>query len=110
MGGEGLPEGVRVEVRFYIARSGVLVAGEGLVRILEAVEEAGSLRAASRRLGMNYKKLWTKLNRAETLLGFKLVVGRGRKGSRLTSEARALLREYNRVREAVESCILRPNK
>ncbi len=110
MGGEELPKGVRVEVRLYIARGRILVAGEGLVRILEAIEEAGSLRAAARRLGMNYRKLWTKINRAETLLGFKLVVGRGRRGSRLTSEARALLREYNRVRGAVESCILRTNK
>ena len=110
MEGERLPEGVNVEVRLYIARGGILVAGEGLVRILEAIEEAGSLRAAARKLGMNYRKLWTKLNRTETLLGFKLVVGRGRRGSKLTSEARALLREYNRVRGALESCILRANK
>lgn len=83
-------------------KDGAVVGGEGLVRMLEAVERCGSIRLAAKSLGMNYKRFWLRLSNAERMLGLKLVErGRGRSGSRLTDEGRKLVSEYARFAELV---------
>jgi len=102
----GLPSGVKVGFKIYILRDNAVVAGEGLVEILEAIEEAGSLYSAAHALKMNYRKLWTKLSLAERILGIKLVDrGRGRQGSRLTDAGRSLIKLYREYHDRVSLCV-----
>jgi molybdate transport system regulatory protein len=72
--------------------------GDGPARLLNGVEEWGSLRKASQELGMSYNKAWRILHAAEERLGFALldrsVGGSLGGGSQLTSEARDLMRRY----------------
>ena len=51
---------------------GLRFFGEGPCRLLRAVEETGSLRAAAASMGMAYSKATRLLRQAESALGFSL--------------------------------------
>ena len=73
--------------------------GEGPYKLLRKVEQLGSLNKAAQDMNMSYSKAWSIIKRAEKELGFKLVEsntgGVGGGGSRLTSQARTLLNQYD---------------
>ncbi|OFW61168.1 MAG: hypothetical protein A2133_10665 [Actinobacteria bacterium RBG_16_64_13] len=75
--------------------------GDGPARLLDGVEEWGSLRKAAQELGMSYNKAWRILHAAEERLGFPLldrsVGGSLGGGSHLTPEAQDLMRRYRMV-------------
>jgi len=100
----GLPEDVTVKCRTYIFRAGITVGGEGLVSVLEAVEREGGLNAAARSLGINYRRIWNRINATERILGVKLVErGRGRR-ARLTGAGRALIELYRGFQDRLKDC------
>ena len=72
--------------------------GDGPARLLDGVEEAGSLRKAAAELGMSYNKAWRILHAAEERLGFPLldrsVGGSLGGGSHLTPQAQDLMKRY----------------
>ena len=78
--------------------------GEGPCRLLTAVEETGSVRAAALSMGMAYSKALKLLNRAEAALGFPLTMrtagGRDGGGSVLTPQGKEWLKKYEAYRAA----------
>lgn len=78
--------------------------GEGPARLLHAVEEHGSLRAAAASMGMAYTKALKILKNAENALGFPLTIrvtgGRDGGGSSLTLEGKEWLKRYESYRDA----------
>lgn len=78
--------------------------GEGPCRLLHAVEETGSLRAAAQSMGMAYTKAMKILKNAEKALGFPLTVrttgGRSGGGSCLTVKGKEWLKCYEEYRNA----------
>lgn len=72
--------------------------GDGPARLLDGVQQAGSLRKAAAELGMSYNKAWRILHAAEQRLGFPLmdrsVGGNLGGGSQLTPQAKDLLERY----------------
>ncbi len=44
-------------------------------------------------MGINYRRLWTRIKQAEKLLGKRLVVS-DKRGSRLTEEAKKIIKAY----------------
>ena len=84
--------------------SGRKFFGEGPCRLLELVEETGSLRCAAASMEMAYSKALKLIKQAEAALGFSLTVrsagGRDGGGSTLTAEGRAFLRQYEAYRDA----------
>lgn len=78
--------------------------GEGPCRLLHAVEETGSLRAAAQSMGMAYTKAMKLLKTAEQALGFPLTTrttgGRAGGGSQLTEQGREWLNRYEQYRDA----------
>ena len=74
--------------------------GEGPCRLLHAIEQTGSLRAAAQSMQMAY----TKVRHAEQVLGFALterkIGGKGGGGSVLTDEAKEFLYRYEQYRDA----------
>lgn len=85
--------------------------GEGPARLLHAVEENGSLRAAAASMNMAYTKALKILRNAESALGFPLTIrvtgGRDGGGSRLTLEGKEWLNRYESYRDACISANLR---
>jgi len=78
--------------------------GEGPARLLHAVEETGSLRAAAKSMDMAYTKALRILKNAEAALGFPLTDraagGKDGGGSRMTSEGKEWLTRYEAYRDA----------
>ena len=78
--------------------------GEGPCRLLRAVEETGSLRAAAISMDMAYSKAMKLLKTAEAALGFPLIHrttgGRSGGGSLLTAEGKTWVRQYEAYRNA----------
>ena len=78
--------------------------GEGPARLLHAVEETGSLRAAATGMNMAYTKALKLIKNAEAALGIVLIArtagGKDGGGSRLTEEGKEWLRRYEAYRDA----------
>lgn len=85
--------------------------GEGPARLLHAVEEKGSLRAAAASMNMAYTKALKILKNAESALGFPLTIrvtgGKDGGGSRLTLEGKEWLSRYESYRDACISANFR---
>jgi molybdate transport system regulatory protein len=83
--------------------------GDGPARLLDGVEQWGSLRKAAQELGMSYNKAWRILHAAEERLGFPLldrsVGGSLGGGSHLTSEAQDLMTRYRAVAKEAEHAL-----
>ena len=77
--------------------------GEGPYRLLRAVEETGSLRAAAGTMDMAYTKALKMLRHAEQAVGTSLTTrstgGKDGGGSRLTPEGKELLAKYEAYRD-----------
>ena len=73
--------------------------GPGVIRILELVQENGSLSESYRAMGLSSSKGWRIIKRAEEDLGFDLLEsfsgGKGGGQSRLSERGRELLNNYN---------------
>jgi molybdate transport system regulatory protein len=92
---------MRIRTKVWLEdEQGNAVFGEGRKRILELVEEHGSLSEAAKELKMSYRAVWGKIHATEKRLGIKLVVtrvGSRRGGSELTPKARELIKAYNEL-------------
>lgn len=79
--------------------------GMGRVKILEAIEQHGSINAAAKALKMSYRAVWGRINATEERLGKALVVrqigGNKGGGSALTPYAKDLLVEFKAFRRQV---------
>jgi molybdate transport system regulatory protein len=83
--------------------------GEGPDKLLQRVEASGSLHKAAAQMKMSYRKAWLMLRAMEQRLGFPLlerkVGGVSGGGSRLTPEARVLMKRYEAFRQEVEGAL-----
>ncbi|KYK37475.1 MAG: LysR family transcriptional regulator [Theionarchaea archaeon] len=89
--------------------TGKFILGEGTARLLHAIEEKGSLSEAARSLEISYAHAWRKIREIEKNLGKKVVERRrgGKAGgsSVLTREGEVLVKEYERLKMAVENVL-----
>ncbi len=94
---------IRMELRFC-TDEGERFFGEGPYRLLAGIAQRGSLRAAAKEMGMAYTKAFAILKRAEAQFGFALtrrtIGGKGGGSSRLTDEAKELMKRYEAYRAA----------
>ena len=78
--------------------------GEGPARLLQCVEEQGSLRSAAMAMGMAYTKAMKLVKQAESSLGYSLIArttgGKDGGGSILTPEGKRWLLTYEAYRDA----------
>ncbi|UCD59287.1 MAG: LysR family transcriptional regulator [Candidatus Hydrogenedentota bacterium] len=89
----------RIEVRskVWLEAGGLPLIGSGRADLLRAVERTGSINAAAKQLGMDYRRAWGLIDSMEKRLNFKLVArrrGGADRGTSLTDEARRLLALY----------------
>jgi molybdate transport system regulatory protein len=85
--------------------------GDGRARLLEAIEQRGSLRKAAEAFEMSYRNAWGYLRELERAAGFKFVEraagGGPDSGMRLTEAGKRFLRHYRTFRGAVEASMTR---
>jgi molybdate transport system regulatory protein len=93
----------KLRTKLWIAdSSGNVIFGMGRVKILEAVEQYGSINAAAKSLKMSYRAVWGRIKATEERLGRQLVVrttgGSSGGGSVLTPYARELVASFKAFR------------
>jgi molybdate transport system regulatory protein len=92
--------------KLWIEEDGKLVLSDYRVRLLELIDETGSLAEAAARMQLSYRRAWGKVREIEQNLGLKLVEsaagGAGGGGSRLTDDGHRLVAMFERFRKAAE--------
>ncbi len=96
---------VRPGWKLWLESGGNPVFGRGVASLLEAIRDVGSILAASRATGIQYRRVWTLISNTEEKLGVKLIRrsrgGAGGGGSSLTPVATMLLKRYHFLENAM---------
>lgn len=94
------------KIKTWVTFDDKLKFGEGRARLLELIDEHGSLQKAAEEFRMSYRNAWGYLGELERAAGFKFVErapgGGPRSGMRLTKEAKQFLGSYWKFRAGVE--------
>jgi molybdate transport system regulatory protein len=102
---------MKPKVKVWVAFGDELKFGEGRARLLELIEERGSLQQAAREFEMSYRNAWGYLGELERAAGFKFVErapgGGPRSGMRLTDQAKRFLVRYRKFREGIDRAVQR---
>jgi molybdate transport system regulatory protein len=101
----------RVRGKVWLEARGRFAVGDGGVRLLQSIDDTGSIRAAAAKVGWSYRHTLAYIDNAETALGQTLVArtrgGNDRGGAALTARGRDFVSRYGRFREAVEDALHR---
>jgi molybdate transport system regulatory protein len=93
---------VTPRAKVWLEVEGEYAFGLGICRILEAVDETGSIKNAAARIGRSYRHIWSRIKNVEKTLGIALVTtqvgGAGSRRSTLTEPARELATKYRQMR------------
>ncbi len=88
-----------------------LALGPGKIRLLEQVDETGSIRGAASGMKMSYRRAWLLLQATEAIFGEPLVEtvtgGQRGGGARLTVLGRKVIDHYRSVERSVEGASTR---
>lgn len=80
--------------------------GPGVCRLLQYIDETGSIQAAASKMHMSYSKSWKMVNKVEKEMGFPFLdrCNGGKKGgsSTLTEEGRLFIERYQAMRTDME--------
>ena len=100
---------LRARSKVWLELDGEPVFGDGKADLLETIDRAGSLRAASDALQISYRALWGRLRGMEQRLGVRLGARRaggvGGGAARLTPAGRRLLEQYRRFRDGLNEIV-----
>ncbi len=101
---------MQIKFKIWIENDeGELIIGEGLLKLLTAIKETGSISRASKEINMSYRTAWGKLKKLEKRLGYQLVEKKhgGEKGggTTLTSNGEKLLENYNQIYQNTEAFV-----
>jgi len=87
--------------------AGNVIFGLGRLKMLEAIRQHGSIRAAAQELGMSYRAIWCRIKATEERLGIRLLVrnvgGYSGGGSKLTPQAEQFIEHFRRVHKKIEA-------
>lgn len=92
---------LEVRSKIWVELEGEVVFGGGRRALLEAIDEYGSIRQATAKLGMSYRAAWGKIKATEERLGIQLLdkyTGGKQNGATLTPEAKKLLNNYRQFK------------
>lgn len=103
-------EGLAPRFKLWVAHGDTeSIFGGGKWRLLRAIDNTGSLKAATETLGISYRKAWGDLKQAEKSLGIKFIEkhrgGPDGGETRLTPTGKKWLTEYDRFHAAIEKTV-----
>ena len=101
----------RPAIQLRILLTAETVLGPGKADLLEGVQETGSIAAASRRMGMSYKRAWYLIDTMNSYFKAPLVVstkgGKAGGGAKLTATGSDVLKRYRRMEADAEKIAVR---
>ena len=102
---------MKPKLRVWVTFGDDLKFGDGRARLLERIEELGSLRKAAQEFEMSYRNAWGYLRELESAAGFKFVArapgGGPNSGMRLTAAGKRFLGRYRKFRQGLDSAAKR---
>lgn len=102
---------LEVRSKIWLEVDGAPVFGHGREELLRLVQQTGSINAASKEMGIPYRKAWTYIDAMEKRLGFALVNrlkgGAGGGESTLTTQAVALLEKFDLLQKGFKASVNR---
>ncbi len=98
---------MEIQLKISLANNqGETFMGIGLVWLLRAVDESGSISRASKEMKLSYAKALKIINRLEENLGQKLLIrkhgGCDRGGAELTPFGRKFIEKYDRLQSSIK--------
>ncbi|MCX5707928.1 MAG: winged helix-turn-helix domain-containing protein [Candidatus Omnitrophica bacterium] len=100
---------LKVKSKVWLEKNNSLVLGDGRFRILQAIDETGSINKAAKKLDMSFRHAWSYIDSSEKTLGIKLIQrekgGRYGGGSRLTPRAKKLVQKLARLNAEVKDFV-----
>lgn len=98
---------MKVAYKMWLEKRGNPVFGSGIHRMLELINETGSLHKAADRLDMSYRAAWGKIRTFEKTLNVEILeTGRhGRTGARLTETGRKMLKIFGQIQQEMDQLI-----
>lgn len=89
----------RLNFKVELDNGGAL--GPGKIRLLEFIDEKGSIRSAASAMGMSYRRAWLLLHEVEDMMGASVFApetgGRKGGGTALTAAGRAIVHHYRSI-------------
>ena len=71
-----------------------IIIGEGRAKILEHIDQTGSMNQAAKLMKMSYKAVWSKIKATEKHMNACIVHADRKEGSRLSQDGKNLLKKY----------------
>ncbi|MGD9596525.1 winged helix-turn-helix domain-containing protein [Wolinella succinogenes] len=95
---------MRAKIKVWIENDkGEILFGEGKTKLLEMIEELGSISKAAQECGIDYKKAWNHVKLIEEKIKDPIIVrkkgGKDGGGSTLTPKGKELIEAYKNMRE-----------
>jgi molybdate transport system regulatory protein len=94
----------------WVEADGEVVLSAWRVRLLETIQNSGSIRAAAGRLNIPYRRAWQKVHEMEDRSGLRLIEtevgGEGGGGARLTEHGHDVVARFHRFEAGLEAEIL----
>ena len=75
-----------------------IIIGEGRAKILEHIDQTGSMNQTAKLMKMSYKAVWSKIKTTEKHMNACIVHTDRKEGSRLSKEGKELLKKYKRLK------------
>lgn len=105
---------LEVKSKTWLEADGKFIIGEHGIALLDAIEELGSIQQAVKRVGWSYRRAWGYLKTMEQHAGIPILLishgGAAGGGTRLTPQARKLLRDYKRLQKTLRATIQRKSR
>jgi len=100
-----------MEIRFktWLENKGEVIAGNGKVKLLQFIDELGSIQKAADEMGMSYRHAWGFIQKIEQHAGTKFVEtqtgGKEGGGAKLTPAGKDFLQRYTSFCEGLDEYI-----
>ena len=75
-----------------------IIIGEGRAKILEHIDQTGSMNQAAKLMKMSYKAVWSKIKATEKHMNACIVHTDRKAGSRLSQDGKQLLKKYKQLK------------
>ncbi|PLX18376.1 MAG: hypothetical protein C0601_04985 [Candidatus Muiribacterium halophilum] len=99
----GKSDKITIEARFWLRKGDDRYLAEGKIELMKAIKETGSISAASRKMGISYKKAWKLVDRLNSFSDKEAVTtekgGKGGGGAKLSPYGEYLLALYKESRK-----------
>ena len=80
--------------QWIVDQNNNIIIGEGRAKILEHIDQTGSMNQAAKLMKMSYKAVWSKIKATEKHMNTCIVHTNRKEGSRLSLEGKELLNKY----------------